>query len=126
MKRLLITLLVALGCVTVQAGNGERLHTDSNQKVLHLSAPNLDLVLTYTGGDTVSVQIENQGDERLQIRLLEEGTTLLHETFGQKPSVNRVYIISALPQGTYKIRVKKGNYVVEKELVKHTPAGTEH
>jgi archaellum component FlaF (FlaF/FlaG flagellin family) len=122
MKRLLITLLVASGCVTVQAGNGERLAADSNQKVMHLTVPNVDMVLTYTGGDTVSVQIDNQGDESVQLRLLEDGITLLHDAIGQKPNVNRVYVISALPQGTYKIRLKKGTYVVEKELVKLTPA----
>lgn len=125
MKKLFITLLVASGCVTVQAGNGERMVADSNQKVMHLMVPNVDMVLTYTGGDTLSVQIDNQGDESLQLRLLEDGTTLLHDAIGQKPTVNRVYIISALPQGTYKIRLKKGNYVVEKELVKQTPAITE-
>jgi hypothetical protein len=125
MKRLLITLLVASGCVTAQAGNGERLAADSNQKVMHLTIPNVDMVLTYTGGDTVSVQIDNQGDEGVQLRLLEDGITLLHDAIGQKPNVNRVYVISALPQGTYKIRLKKGNYVVEKELVKLTPAITE-
>lgn len=116
---------VALGCATVQAGNGERLSTDSNNKVVHLVVPNVDLTLTYSGGDTLSVMIENEGSESLELRLLGDNITLLHDRIGLRPSLNRVYILSALPQGSYKIRLKKGNYVVEKEWTKLTPASTD-
>lgn len=122
MKKLVLFISVLFGTIVLRAESGERPAKDSNQQVTKLSIPQLDAVVTYLGGDTLFVSLTSEGSEPVQLKLLGDETTLLNDPIPVKPEVNRTYVIAALPKGTYKIRMKKGNYVVEKSFTKLTPA----
>lgn len=121
MKKLTLLLLLAAGCVSVKAENGDRPARDSNQKVTRLEMPLMEATITYLGGDTLFLAINTEDMEVVNIKLLGGSTTLLNDKMQNKQSLNRTYIISQLPAGNYKIQLKKGNYVVEKTFTKITP-----
>jgi hypothetical protein len=120
MKRLIVTLIGILTFVAVEAAEGERPSKDSNQKVTKLHAPDMEAYVKYDGGDTLYLLVETTEEESVSIKLMGGSTTLLNDNSHHKQVVKRTYIISAFPEGEYKIRLKKGNYVVEKTVVKQT------
>lgn len=122
MKKILFATLLLMGCATTQAETGERPAKDSNQKRTELSAPTLKALVQYEGGDTLYLAIDKEDAERVNIRILGGSVTLLNDGLGKEQQLRRTYLIGKLPEGKYKIRLKKGNYVVEKLITKQTPA----
>jgi hypothetical protein len=121
MKGIMITLMLLSGFAAAYAENGEKPSKDTNQKRMELSVPTMNAVIEYTGGDTLFVYYENEDRGNVQIRLLSDNVTLLNDGRNTRKEEQKVYILSQLPEGEYKIRLKKGNYVVEKTIVKHSP-----
>jgi mRNA-degrading endonuclease RelE of RelBE toxin-antitoxin system len=121
MKAIITSLVLLAGIATAQAGTGDKPAKDTNQKRMELTTPAMKAVIEYTGGDTLFVYIENESDEKVQLKLMEGNTTLLNDGLKTLKEQQRVYIISQLPEGEYKIRLKKGNYVVEKTIIKRSP-----
>jgi hypothetical protein len=121
MKTLAAILMLFAGLAAAQAEGGEKPSKDTNQKRMEVNMPSLKAIIEYTGGDTLFVFIESEGPEKVQLKLVEGNTTLLNDGLQNKEEQQRVYVISQLPEGEYKIRLKKGNYVVEKTITKHTP-----
>jgi hypothetical protein len=122
MKRILFTLVGLLALVAAKAAEGDRPSKDSNQKVTKMHAPDMEAYVKYDGGDTLYLMVETTDDEPVNIRLMGGRTTLLNDHSHHKQLVKRAYVITAFPVGEYKIRLKKGNYVVEKTFVKKTEA----
>ncbi|MES2780705.1 MAG: hypothetical protein V4651_12495 [Bacteroidota bacterium] len=122
MKRILIATLLLLAWATGYAITGDRPSKDSNQKRTELAAPYMKALVQYDGGDTLYLAIDKEDAERVQIKLLGGAVVLLSDGLGRTQQLRRTYVISKLPEGKYKIRLKKGNYVVEKTLLKQTPA----
>lgn len=120
MKNTLLLLLITLGVTHVKAGGGDRPSKDTNQKVFKLETPSSEAIFTYNGGDTLFLSLESNDLEPTRLKLLGGATTLLVDQLKKKPTNSRVYILSALPAGDYKIQLKKGNYVVEKNIIKYT------
>lgn len=121
MKNSLFTLLLLLVMVAAKAESGERPSKDSNQKITKLILPEMDATIVYNGGDTLLLDMTTENEEPVKIKLLGGSTTLLNDGLKKGNALRRVYIISAFPEGEYKIRLKKGNYVVEKSFTKTTP-----
>lgn len=121
MKRILTIVMLLAGMAAAQAGTGEKPAKDSNQKRMELAAPSIKAIIEYTGGDTLFVYVENEDAGQVQLKLLGGKTTLLNDALNNRKEQQKVYMISQLPEGEYKIRLKKGNYVVEKTITKHTP-----
>lgn len=116
-------MMLLLGWATVRAESGDRPAKDSNQKRTELSVPAMKAMVQYEGGDTLYLAIDKEDAERVNIKILGGTVTLLNDVLdSEQQQLRRTYIISKLPEGKYKIRLKKGNYVVEKPLVKQTPA----
>lgn len=122
MKKILIITLLLIGCATTHAESGDRPAKDRNQKRTELSAPTMKALVQYEGGDTLYLAIDKEDAERVNIRFLEGSVTLLNDGLGKEQQLRRRYLIGKLPEGKYKIRLKKGNYVVEKSITKQTPA----
>jgi hypothetical protein len=122
MKKTLIATLLLLGWATGYASTGDRPSKDSNQKRTELVAPEMKALVQYDGGDTLYLAIDKEDAERVQIKILGGAITLLNDGLGKEQQLRRTYVISKLPAGKYQIRLKKGNYVVEKPLIKQTPA----
>jgi hypothetical protein len=122
MRTVFFTLILILTIVTAKAESGERPSKDTNQKVTKLALPNLDATVIYEGGDTLYLDITTENDEPVKIKLLGGSTTLLNDGLKRGNTLRRIYVISAFPEGEYKIRLKKGNYVVEKKFTKTTAA----
>jgi hypothetical protein len=117
----MITALVLLAGIAAQAGTGDKPAKDTNQKRMELMAPAMKAIIEYTGGDTLFVYVESEDLEAVQIKLMGGKTTLLNDGINNRNGQQKVYMISQLPEGEYKIRLKKGNYVVEKTITKYTP-----
>ena len=115
-------MLLFLGWTTSRAESGDRPSKDSNQKRTEISAPAMKAMVQYEGGDTLYLAIDKDDAERVNIKLLGGAVTLLNDGLGKEQQLRRTYLISKLPEGKYKIRLKKGNYVVEKSILKQTPA----
>lgn len=115
------SILLLAGIAAAKAGTGDKPAKDTNQKRMELNTPAMKAVIEYTGGDTLFVYVENESDEKIQLKLMEGNTTLLNDGLKTQKQQQRVYFISQLPEGEYKIRLKKGNYVVEKTIIKRTP-----
>jgi hypothetical protein len=120
MKRTVFTLMLALAIMACKAAEGEKPSKDSNQKVTKMSLPEMDAMVLYMGGDTLYLKIETTDQEPVSIKLMGGSTTLLNDHLKHGTELKRVYVISAFPEGDYKIRLKKGNYVVEKKFTKTT------
>ncbi len=121
MKNSIFTLLLLLGITYAKAETGERPSKDSNQKITKLVLPNMDATIVYGGGDTLLLDLTTENEEPVKIKLMGGSTTLFNDGLKKGNTLRRVYIISAFPEGEYKIRLKKGNYVVEKSFTKTTP-----
>lgn len=122
MKKILFATLLLLGCATSKAETGDRPAKDTNQKRTELSAPAMKAMVQYEGGDTLYLAIDKEDAERVQIKISGGSVTLLNDGLGKEQQLRRTYVIGKLPEGKYKISLKKGNYVVEKPLIKQTPA----
>jgi hypothetical protein len=122
MKKLLLVMVCFFSLLAAKAIGDERPSKDSNQKSMKMYMPQMDATLYYLGGDTLYLEIENEDDEPVKIKLLEDNITLLNDRLKHDHHLRRVYVISAFPEGEYKIQLKKGNYVVEKTFIKTTAA----
>lgn len=122
MKSLVFAAMFLLSVIVCSAAEGERPSKDSNQKITRMQLPEMDAMVMYTGGDTLFLNIENYDPEKVSIKLMGGNTTLLNDHLKDGAQLKRVYVISAFPEGEYKIRLKKGNYVVEKKFTKKSAA----
>jgi hypothetical protein len=91
---------------------------DSSSKRIELSGPALHVVIEYLGGDTLLVYVENRDGERIWLRLLEDGTTLLADRLKPLKEQQRIYLISQFPPGVYTIRIQKGTHLIEQHITK--------
>lgn len=116
-----ILLSIALSVVFgAAASGGERPTTQSQQQVTTLTLPQMEVVVSYTGGDTLFVWLENESADRVHIKLLAEGVTLLSDRMVGEGKHQRAYILSELPVGNYEIQFKRGTYVVDNTIIKRT------
>jgi hypothetical protein len=122
MKKILLILVCLFSLVAVRAAGGDRPSKDSNQKSMKMYMPDLDATVFYFGGDTLYLEIDHNDAEQVHIKLMGDNVTLLNDRLKHSNHLKRVYVISAFPEGDYKIRLKKGNYVVEKSFTKTTAA----
>jgi hypothetical protein len=92
---------------------------ENSQKRIEVTGPKMAAVIEYMGGDTLYIYVVNKDGEKMQLKLLEGNATLLVDKLEPLKEQQRFYILSQFPQGQYRVRFKKGNYVVERSIVKY-------
>lgn len=120
------TLLLFAGVAAAQAATGDKPLRDNDQRWIEITTPSMKAMIEYMGGDTLFVSVKKEDQQKIRIRLMEANTTLFDEGLQEQAGQQKIYIISALPEGEYKIRLKKSNYVVNKTIIPSTPQTQAH
>lgn len=118
MKTIGFTIILIAAAQLAVATGGERPTTNTQQQVTMVELPQIEAVVSYTGGDTLFVWLENESSEKVQLKIMADGITLFSDQMIGMGKHQRAYILSQFPAGTYEIRFKKGTYVIDNTINK--------
>ncbi len=115
--------LGALASNSLKAESGDRKEVNASQSVQRIETESMESTVFFDGNSRLKLGLVQANKESIKVQFV-SGNTCLFSANYQAQSISEVFDLSQLPEGSFKVRVIRGDEVVEKEFFKSSPACT--
>ncbi len=123
MKKIALISILTLG-VMMLSKNSSANNTDKNSiknqsSVQRIETSTMESTLYYNGSDLIKIGLFQEEVEKVKLQILSADGIVLFSAGYEEDTISDIFDISALPEGNFIIRIKKGKEVVEKQFFKN-------
>ncbi len=129
MKKITVLSFLTLGVMllsnSIFANNTDKNSSKKQSSVQRIETSSMESTLYYDGVDKIKIGLFQEEIEKVKFQILSSDGILLFSAKYEEDAISDIFDISALPKGSFLIRIIKGNEVIEKEFFKNNPASEE-
>lgn len=126
MKKITILGIFTLGVMLLSntsfANNTDKNSSKKQSSVQRIETTSMESTLYYDGVDKIKIGLFQEEVEKVKFQILSSDGILLFSARYEEDAISDIFDISALPKGSFVIRITKGNEVIEKEFYKNNPS----